>query len=104
MAKPERRQYSTEQKVALIRRHLIDGVPVSKICEEAKIQPSVYYQWQQLLFENASRAFERPQPSAQRSKAEERVAHLEKRLARKDEVIAEISEEYVKLKKALGEP
>lgn len=104
MSQSERRFYSTEQKVALIRRHLIDGVPVSKLCEEANIQPSVYYQWQQLLFENASRAFERPQSPAQKSKAEERVAHLEKRLARKDEVIAEISEEYVKLKKALGEP
>lgn len=103
MAKAQRRQFSTEQKVALLRRHLIDGVPVSQVCEEAAIQPSVFYHWQQLLFENASRVFERPQP-AQKPKVDERVAFLEKRLARKDEVIAEISEEFVKLKKALGEP
>jgi len=104
MAKAQRRQFSTDQKVALLRRHLIDKVPVSQLCEEAKIQPSVFYHWQQLLFENASRALERPQPVAQKPKADERVAVLEKRLARKDEVIAEISEEYVKLKKALGGP
>jgi transposase-like protein len=104
MPKAQRRQFSTEQKVALLRRHLIDGVPVSQLCEEAAIQPSLFYHWQQLLFENASRAFERPQPSTQKPKVDERVAFLEKRLARKDEVIAEISEEFVKLKKVLGEP
>jgi transposase-like protein len=31
-------------------------VPVSKVCEEADIQPSLYYQWQKQLFENATAA------------------------------------------------
>jgi len=105
MAKAQRRQFSTEKKVALLRRHLIDGVPVSQLCEEEAIQPSVFYHWQHLLFENASRVFDRPGGSPQQqAKSEERVAFLEKRLARKDEVIAEVTEEFVKLKKALGEP
>jgi len=34
----------------------------------------------------------------------EKVQHLEAKLARKDSVIAEISAEYVELKKELGEP
>ena len=33
-----------------------------------------------------------------------KIAALEGKLARKDAIIAEVSEEYVKLKKALGEP
>jgi len=32
------------------------------------------------------------------------VEHLEARLAKKDSVIAEVTGEYVKLKKELGEP
>ena len=35
---------------------------------------------------------------------EVKIAALEAKLARKDAIIAEVSEEYVKLKKALGEP
>jgi len=103
MAKVHRRQFTTEQKIALLRRHLIEGVAVSKLCEEEKIQPSVFYHWQQLLFDNASRAFERPQDTGKTVKLEQKISSLEKRLSRKDEVIAEISEEYVKLKKELGE-
>ena len=35
---------------------------------------------------------------------EAKIAALEAKLARKDAIIAEVSEEYVKLKNALGEP
>lgn len=97
------RQFSTEQKVALLRRHLIDQIPVSKLCEEAKIQPGVFYHWQKVLFDNAPRAFERSEDPRRTTKLEQKISGLEARLARKDEVIAEISEEYVKLKKELGE-
>jgi transposase len=105
-SKRSRRQYSTEQKVAILRRHLIDRVPVSDLCDEYKLQPSVFYQWQRHLFENLAGAFERApghSPSREKQLAD-KVEHLEARLARKDAVIAEISAEYVQLKKELGEP
>ena len=35
---------------------------------------------------------------------EAKIAALEAKLARKDAIIAEVSEEYVKLKNELGEP
>jgi transposase-like protein len=41
----KRRKYTTEQKVAILRRHLVDKVPISQLCEEYKLQPSVLYQW-----------------------------------------------------------
>lgn len=105
MSKPQqRRQFSNEQKVALLRRHLIDGVPVSQLCEEMSIQPGLFYHWQNVLFANAGRAFERPTAPARMAEKERQISMLEKRLASKNEVIAEISQEYVKLKKALGEP
>jgi transposase len=55
------RAFSADQKVAIVRRHLVDGVAVSDLCDEYKIQPTQFYQWQKLLFENGAAAFE-PQP------------------------------------------
>ena len=106
----KRRKYTTEQKVAILRRHLVDRVPVSDLCEEYKVQPSLLYQWQRAVFENMAAALESPgeegATARQREKREltAKVEHLESRLAKKDSVIAEISAEYVALKKSLGEP
>lgn len=105
----KRRKYTTEQKVAILRRHLVDKVPVSQLCEEYKLQPSVLYQWQKAVFDNLGAALEAPGDQAatrQREKREmnAKLEHLESRLAKKDAVIAEISAEYVQLKKELGEP
>jgi len=107
MSKANRRNYTIEQKVALLRRHLVDKVAVSDLCDEAKIQPSVFYEWQRVLFERMGSVFDTPKPSKQSSNREKqlegRIAQLEAKLVRKDEVIADISEEHVKLKKELGE-
>jgi transposase-like protein len=91
-----------------VRRHLKDKVPVSDLCEEYGIQPSMFYQWQKValdgldgLFEGASNKGRNSQQSDAR-KAEQRIAVFEAKLARKDEVIAEVSAEYVGLKKVLG--
>ena len=105
----KRRKYTTEQKVAILRRHLVDKVPVSQLCEEYKLQPSVLYQWQKAVFDNLGAALEAPgeEKAAQQRERREMTAkidHLESRLAKKDAVIAEISAEYVQLKKDLGEP
>lgn len=105
MEKRSRRHHSTEQKAALLRKHFVDKVPVSQICEENGLQPSVFYHWQRQLLENAPAALDGPKRPASREKElEERVAQLEAKLAKKDSIIAEISEEYVQLKKELGEP
>ena len=106
MSKGNRRHYTTEQKTALLRKHLVEKVPVSQICEEQKLQPSVFYLWQRQLFENAPAIFETPKGArapTREKQLEERVAQLESKLAKKDAVIAEISAEYVQLKKELGE-
>lgn len=105
MSKRPRRHHSVEQKAALLRKHFVDKVPVSQICEENELQPSVFYQWQRQLMENVPAALDGPKRPASREKElEERVAKLEAKLVKKDSIIAEISEEYVQLKKELGEP
>jgi transposase-like protein len=107
MSKRIRRKFSTEQKVAIVRRHLVDKVPISDLCDEYRIQPSMFYDWQRRLLDNLALAFDagKPSPTPPREQQlEARLQHLEAKLARKDEVIAEISAEYVQLKKELGEP
>jgi transposase-like protein len=104
MPKKSHRRFSAEQKSAILKRHLIDKVAVSDLCDEYKIQPSVFYGWQARLFENAQKLFELEGKGPSREKElNQRVEMLEQKLAKKDGVIAEISAEYVQLKKELGE-
>ena len=80
-------------------------MPVSQVCEEEDLQPSVFYYWQKQAFENLTGALQFPRKANAREKAlRAKVDKLEERLARKDHVIAVISEEHVALKKELGEP
>lgn len=106
-SKRSRRHFTTEQKVTLLKRHLVDKTPVSDLCDEEELQPSVFYQWQRQLFENLAGAFATPASEGPSKREKELVAktkELEAKLAKKDNVIAEISAEYVQLKKELGEP
>ena len=104
MPRKKRRQFSPEEKSAILRQHLADKVSVADLCDEYKIQPSLFYQWQRQLFDNATLAFE-PKRKADRreNRLEAKVDALEAKLRRKDQVIAEISEEFVKAKKEAGE-
>jgi len=110
MGKKKRRHLSSDQKAAILRRHLVDKVPVSDLCEEYGLQPSVFYGWQRTLMANMEAALEagngnrRRQGDSESQKQAKKIEALETKLAKKDAVIAEISEEYVSLKKELGEP
>jgi transposase-like protein len=53
-----RRQFNTEQKVAILRRHLVDKVLVSDLWDQYKMQPSAFFQWQRLVFENLAGALD----------------------------------------------
>jgi len=104
-ARRERRQFTAEQKVAIVKRHLVDGVSISELCDAEQILPTQFYLWQKQLFEGGASAFERKAAKpAGPSPVERRVTHLEQRLAIKNEVIAELMEENVRLKKLDGLP
>lgn len=104
MSKRQRRHFTPEQKAEILRRHFVDKVPVSDLCNELRLQPTVFYDWQRTLMAQAAKALESPTrgPSPEK-KLEQRIAELEEKLAKKDGVIAEVTEEMVKLKKELGE-
>ena len=103
------RKYLTpEQKIAIVRRHLLEKVPLSDLCDEFGIHATQYYSWQKQLFENGAVVFERRPNQANQRRQEDamsrKVAQLEDKLQKKNEVVSELLEEHVQLKKALGGP
>jgi transposase len=102
--KKERKQYTANEKVAILRRHLLDKVPVSDLCEEHRLQPTVFYRWQKEFFENGATAFQgKERPARQVEEKQKRIDYLERKAKTKDEVLAELMAEHVALKKSLGE-
>ena len=103
MPRKARRQFTTAQKASILRRHFVDKVAISDLCAEYELQPSVFYYWQSQVFENLAGALQPAVTTNSREKELEReVEALKAKLTKKDSVIAEISEEYVVLKKTLG--
>ena len=100
--KKQRKHYTPEEKVAILRRHLLDKEPISKLCDELGLQPTVFYRWQKEFFETGTAAFQ-PKGRANHSADQERIDYLEKKIQTKDEVLAELMAEHVALKKTLGE-
>ena len=89
MNKP-RRHFPDPDKVAILKRHLIDKVPVSDLCDELDIYPNQFYDWLKEFFENGHAAFD----NGRKSKADEdaqqaKILQLEAKLVRKNEVMAE---------------
>ena len=85
MARAKRRRFTGEEKAAILRRHLVEKVPVSNLCDEYGLNPTVFYRWQQTLFEHASAAFER-RSDARTERLKQEHEALTARLARKDGV------------------
>lgn len=52
MSKQKRRHHTA------VRRHLVDKVPVSDLCDELGIQPSLFYVWQRQLMDNLGGFFD----------------------------------------------
>ena len=100
--KKRRHNYTPEEKVIILKRHLIDKIPVSDICDQYDLQPTVFYRWQKEFFENGAAAFNKPK-SRQEKARDKRINALEKKIQTKNEVLSELMEEHVKLKKSLGE-
>jgi len=104
--KRTRRHFSPEEKAAAVKRHVLGNEAVSAICEDLGIAPNMFYRWQKELFDHAATAFAvksrgKAADSAARKLSRENE-RLRNRLAHRDNVIAEITQEYVTLKKTLG--
>jgi transposase len=87
---------SAAKKIAILRRYLVERQRVSDLCDRYHVQPSMFYNWQKQFFENGAAAFEQTR-SAPEKHQERRIAALQDKLQRKNEVVSELLEEHVKL-------
>lgn len=109
----QRKHLAAAEKLAILKRSLIEKTPISDLCDQYGLQPSQIYHWQAQLFEHGASVFERkpgrrakPADNAQNGKVAQLEALLAKKdakLAQKNEVISELMEENVRAKKATGE-
>jgi transposase len=100
----ERRHFTPQEKIAILKRHLLEGVPVSTLCDQLGIAPTLFYRWQKELFENGHAIFENGRKAKAVEDANvEKIQKLEAKLQRKNEVMAELMEAHTLLKKELGE-
>lgn len=102
----QRRHYTPEQKVALLRLHLLEKKPVSDICQQHDLSVTLFHLRRKQLFENGTAAFENSgkRRQADQDAKDRKIAALQDKLQRKNEVLSELMEEHVRLKKELGEP
>lgn len=101
----ERKRITGPEKLAILKRYLVEKVPISDLCDEHGLQPSQVYLWQAQLFERGVSALERkPGRKAGAETAKDRtISQLQVKLAQKNEVISELMEANVREKKRNGE-
>ena len=93
------RKFAAEEKVAIVLEGLRGDTQVSVVCRRYGISTTRFYQWRDKLVNAAKEAF--AQERRGRRKGDGQMAKLHEELARKDGVIAEITEELLKVKKGL---
>ena len=99
-----RRHFADHEKVAILKRRLVDKVPVSDLCDELALHPKLVYDWLKKVFENGHLAFANGRkPKADDNAKDLKIQQLEAKVTRKNEVMAELMEAHTELKKSLGE-
>jgi len=98
----QRNNYTSEEKVLILKKHLADKESAADLCDKYNLQPTVFYRWQKEFFENGYASFEQKKSRKNNSK-DRRIKQLEEKLSTKNEVLSELMEEHIKLKKSLGE-
>jgi transposase len=99
----QRRHFAGAEKVTILKRHLLDKVPVSDLCDELGLYPNQVYGWLKEFFENGHAAFDNGRKSKAVEDAQQRkIEQLEAKLIRKNEVMAELMEALTEQKKSLG--
>lgn len=93
-----------EEKAKALKKHLVEHIPVSTVCDELGVAPSVFYTWQAKLFKGACELLGRNRKTEGDSLSERKIKALEERLRNRDATMAELMTEHLALKKSiLGE-
>jgi transposase-like protein len=95
----KRKRYTAEEKIKILREVLEEGKSISQVADQYGLHPNNIFNWRKQLFEGGIQAFQIKRSDISLKAEDRRVAALEDRLKHKDEVIAELAEELLVLKK-----
>jgi transposase-like protein len=94
-----RKRYTAEEKVKILREVLEDGKQVSQVAEQYGLHPNNIFNWRKQLFEGGVQTFLIRRTDISDKAEGRKTAALEEKIRQKDEVIAELAEELLALKK-----
>jgi len=95
----KRKRYTAEEKIKILREVLEDGKPISQVAESYGLHPNNIFSWRKQLFEDGLEVFQVRRADVSAKAEERKVTELEQRIKEKDEVIAELAQELLGLKK-----
>jgi transposase-like protein len=93
---------SAEEKMTVLKEHFVGKLAMSDLCDKYKLAPSTIWEWQNTLFKQGAQVLERKRFHAENIKlkqAEAKIAQLETKLKQKNDVIVELMQEHIELKK-----
>ena len=97
----QKKRYTSEEKIMILREHFENQVPISDLSEKYGVHPNAIYIWKKKMFESAPENFTNVSKKHKKklSVQEERIQELEKILAQRESVIAELAADNIELKK-----
>jgi len=95
----KRKRYTPEEKSKILREVLEDGKTISDVAQKYEIHPNCIFNWRKQLLEEGQQTFQIKRPDISKKADARKIAMLEEKIKQKDEVIAELAEELLALKK-----
>ena len=95
----KRRRYTAEEKIKILREVIEDAKQVSQVAEQYGLHPNNIFNWRKQLFEGGVQIFQIKRADISDKAEERKITALEDKIKQKDEVIAELAEELLGLKK-----
>lgn len=98
----QRKHYTAEQKVIILRELLENNVPISQLAEKYQVHPNDIYNWKKKLFESATEIFTPKVANSKQTSAEEKkIEKLQAKLKDRDEAISYLIRENIEIKKSI---
>jgi len=97
----KKNNFTAAEKVSILRRHLLKSEAVSEICDDVGIKPTLYYRWQKTFFERGGDLFQSKTKAPSKAK-DRKIEELETKLSSRNELVSELLEENLLLKKKHG--
>jgi len=95
----KRKRYTPEEKAKILREVVEDGKPVSEVAEKYELHPNCIFKWRKQLLEEGKQTFQIKRTDISNKAKDRKILALEDKIKHKDEVIAELAQELLELKK-----